>query len=235
MQLNIKGDIKAAEKALGALKKQVPFAAAYAMTQTARKVQQIERLEMQRVFKNPKRYTLNALYVRRAEKRDFNTGLMRARVWLIGAAGQRSRHYLYPQVRGGQRDHGGFERLLIKAGVLERDEYVVPGKHAGRITKGTYQKILAQLHAFNDAYQHATSSTRSRRNRRALQFYLVRDGKARGIWMRKGKQSVPVFIFVKQARYQKRLAFFDIAARVSAKYWPTAFNNAIQHAIQTAR
>lgn len=235
MQLSIQADIKAAEKALGALKKQVPFAAAFAMTKTAQKVKQIELIEMDYAFKKTSRYTRGALYVKRAEKRDFERGTMQSDVWLIGQIGRRNRHYLYPQVHGGQRDHGGFERRLISAGLMRSDEYIVKGKHMGRITKGMYQKMLAQLRAYNDPYQNATNSTRSRKNRRAQAFFISRQSKPAGIWMRQGKKLVPVFIFVKRAMYKPRYAFFDIANKVANKYWPTAFNQAIAHAIKTAK
>lgn len=246
MQISMKSDINKALREVGSYyRRQVPYAAALAMTRTAQKVQQIERIEMQRVFNKPVNYTLNAQYVDMARKQDFESGRMQANVWLIGSIKRRNRHYLYPQVQGGQRDHSPFERLLIAAGVMKSSEYAIKTRYMnlfskGRpITKGVYQKILSQLRASHDVYQRSTGSTRSRRNRKQQAFFLNRKGKPQGIWMRtgsrNGRSSVPAFIFVDAARYRSRFKFHDIATKVSDRYWPGAFKAALDQAIRTAR
>ena len=227
----MQSDIDKAIKQLGALGKQVPFAAAKTLTQTAKKIEQIEKLEMKRVFKKPTRYTLNAQYVKAATKRN-----LEATVWLRGSNRKRDRHYLEPHVYGGGREHTGFENRLIARGIMPKGMYAIPGKHMGRITRGKYQKILAQLKAYNDPYQNATNSTRSKRNRRAMAFFVNLKARPQGIWMRQGKKVIPAFIFVKGSlRYKKRFNFHEIANKVSTKYWPGAFSKNISHAIRTAR
>lgn len=237
MQLSIKADIKAAERALGTLKKQVPFAAAFAMTKIGQKVKAAELGHMKGVFRNVSRYTRGALYLKRAEKKDFESGRMKATVWVIGdpRPGEKRRHYLYPNIRGGQRDHGGFERILIRRGLMSSDEYLIKGKYIGKITKGWYQKMLAQLQAYDDVYQRATNSTRSRKNRRGMEFFIDRGSKPAGIWVKRGKRKTPVFIFAKHARYSPRFNFFGVANKVTERNWRREFNKAISYAIKTAK
>ena len=234
LSAQITSDIAAAEKALGRMKRQVPFAAAMALTKTAKKVEQVEKAEMQQVFNNPTRYTLNAQFVKPATKRN-----LESIVWLKGSDRKRSRHYLQPHVDGGDRANTGFEMLLIKRGIMASGYKAIPGQamkksSRGGITRGTYQKVLAQLGAFQDPMQNSTGSTRSTGKRKPLSFFVVR-GNFYGIMAREGKRIYPAFIFVKSTRYSKRFNFHKVAAKVSAKYWPTAFNRAISKAIKTAR
>lgn len=237
MQISIKHDIQAAEKALGTLKNQVPFAAAFAMTQIGRKVKTAELGHMTGVFKTASRYTRNAIYLKRAEKRDFESGRMKAVVWVIGdpRPGEKRRHYLYPHIRGGQRDHGGFERILIRRGLLSSDEYLIKGKYIPKISKGWYQKMLAQLQAYDDVYQRASNSTRSRNKRRGMEFFIDRGSRPAGIWVKRGKRKTPVFIIAKHARYSKRFDFFRVANTVTERNWAREFNKAISYAVKTAR
>ena len=235
LSAQIKVDMKSAERALGSMKRQVPFAAAMALTKTAKKVEQIIKLEMQKVFKNPTRYTLNAQFVKPATKRN-----LEAIVWLKGSNRKRDRHYLEPHVYGGDRSNTGFENLLIKRGIMAAGYKAIPGNDMtknsrGGLTRGTYQKVLAQLSAFQDPMQNATGSTRSKRNRKQLAFFVVRSGSFYGIMARQGRRIYPAFIFVRSTNYSKRFKFHKVSERVSAKYWPIAFNRAISNAIKTAR
>lgn len=236
LSINIQSNIDQVIKDVGRFyARQVPFAAAVAMTRTAKIVEKANRGEMKRVFKNPTRYTLNAQYVKPATKRDLS-----ASVWLKGSNRKRDRHYLEPHVTGGSREPTGFERALQRIGLLAPGWFAIPGKYMsrgsrGNITRGTYQKVLAQLRGFQDSQQNVTGSARSKRNRRSNAFFVNRNTRPPGIWMRKGKRVFMAFIFVKGVRYQKRFRFFEVAAKTTARHWPREFNKALRHAIRTAR
>ena len=255
MQLNIKGDMKAAEKALGTLKKQVPYAAWLAQKETAFKIRGVVQKHMTRVFKTTARYTLQAAIVDYQNYSDYKKdGFNRTMaVDLIsqftGRTGNRlrSRHYLWDHIHG-ERSSTGFEMSLRKHGILGNDEYAVKTRYAmvyaqGRkLPKGFYQSILSQLRATRNARGYdanATDSKRSKAKRLKRQFFLVRTGRLRGVWMRTrsddGNIAVPVFIFVKHTSYKKRLRFYEVSQGAANKHWPIEFKKALRKALDTAK
>lgn len=257
MQINITSDIKAAEKALGTLKKQVPYATWLAQKNTAFKVRKVEIAHMKRVFKKTAPYTLRAPLVDYQNFKQWRAGVEQTMaVDLIsqytGRAGNRtrSRHYLWDHIHG-KRTRTGFESLLISKGIMPADMFAVRTKYlnlysrGGKVSKGIYTKILSQLKAFKTGRGHdlnATNSKRSKRKRRAStgqRFYAMTINGVAGIWMRHRKQTgagiVPLFIFVKRADYSKRFKFYEVAQRAADIHWPREFNRAISHAIRTAK
>jgi hypothetical protein len=257
MQLNIKADIKAAEKALGTLKKQVPYAAWLAQKNTAFKVRADEIAHMKQVFKKTAPYTLRAPLVDFQKYDQWRAGVDKTMaVDLIsqftGAAGNRtrSRHYLWDHIHG-ERTHTGFERLLIDKGIMPPGMFAVRTKYlglfsrGGRVSKGIYTKILSQLKAFKTGRGHdlnATNSAKSKRKRKRGKgqlFYVMTIKGVTGIWMHHqattGAGAMPLFLFVDKARYSRRFRFYEVAQRSADKHWPVEFNKAIQRAIATAR
>lgn len=257
MQLSIKADIKAAEKALGALKKQVPFAAWLAQKNTAFSIRRKVQNHMRGVFKTASRYTMQAPivdYQNYTQYRDKEEKTMA--VDLIsqfkGKSGnrERSRHYLWDHIHG-QRTHTGFERLLIDAGIMPSDRYAVRTKYlhlfsgGGKISKGIYNKIISQLRAFKTGRGHdinATNSAKSKRKRKRRTgqvIYVMNIGGTFGIWMhyRKftGNGLIPLFIFVKRAEYKKIFRFYEVSQAHANRVWPIEFKKAISHAIKTAK
>lgn len=235
IDIDIKSDIHKAERLLGNMKSQVPFAAARALTLTAKRIEAAEIGEMKRAFKNPTRYTLGAQYVQPATKTR-----LEASVWLRGSNRRRDRNYLEPHIFGGNREQTRFEQQLQRIGVLPAGWFAVPGRFMprgsrGNVTRGTYQKVLAQLRAFNDSNQNVSGSDRSRRNRRRNAFFLNRSRRPPGIWMRKGKRVFMAFIFVQRAQYSKRFRFFEVADKTAARHWPRIFNESLSLAIRTSR
>ncbi len=256
MQLNIQADIKAAEKALGALKKQVLYAAWLAQKETAFKVRETEIKHMKTVFKKTSRYTLTAPLVdyqkyaqyRASESKTMAVDLISA---YTGAKGnrERSRHYLWDHIHG-QRTHTGFEQLLMSAGILSAGQFAVRTKYlrlyskGGTASKGVYTKILSQLKAFKTGRGYSMNATNSKRSKRkrgkaGQQFYHMTIGGVEGIWMRHrsalGRAIVPMFIFVRKANYSKRFRFYEVAQRAANAYWPREFRKALRKAIATAK
>ena len=204
-----------------------PIVTAYALTKTAQDIKEAEVDTMKNVFDRPTKFTLNSLYLKPATKRDlvaevyFKEGFGSIPAW----------RYLGPQVEGGPRVHKAHEKRLIAAGHMRSDEFAVPGKGAkldayGNLSGSTIGRILSQVQAAGGSgYDaNATNSRRSKAKRKNAQYFVLRPGSnnpranrdvAPGIYYRTGiREMVPVIMFVKAPRYQKRYPFYETAQRV---------------------
>lgn len=200
-----------------------PMVTAYALTKTGQDIKAAEIASMKAVFDRPSRFTLNALYLKTATKRDlqavvyFKEGFGSIPAW----------RYLGPQVEGGGRQHKSHEKRLIRAGHMKPDEYAVPGAGArldqyGNISGPTIERILSHVQAaeqFSGYQANATNSRRSRAKRRKSGTYFVlrpdavgraRGNVAPGIYLRQNlNHIVPVIMFVRAPKYRKRFPFYE--------------------------
>ncbi|WP_274426761.1 hypothetical protein [Chelativorans sp. YIM 93263] len=194
------------------LGRDLPFAAARALTWTAKDVEKNSEKWIKRVFDRPKRWTVNAAFVKPAKKRE-----LVAEVYFKDFApkGTPAGKYLLTNIRGGPRPHTRWEKRLIHQSIMGANEYAMPGKalkldRYGNVPRGTYAKIIAQLQLGTNGTGNESKRSRSTKRRRGAARYFVSYGKnaprlgnvrptslPRGIWQRdrKGKIS-PVFVFV---------------------------------------
>lgn len=172
MLLDVRTDLKQAERYLQGLRKdQVPFATAYALTQTAKDAQSNIIEEMQRVFDRPKPFTLNGTFVKAATKRDL-TALVKLKDGHFGASTESSRRgypdkYLAAEITGGARRPTAFEKLLIYNGLMPPGYYAVPTNFAprdpfGNVPPGFYTRIRSQLE-IGDEFQRKSRNPTKRR------------------------------------------------------------------------
>ena len=240
-------------------KVQFPFALATALNDTAfQDVRAGWRDEMPRVFDRPTGLTLNAVLVNRANKRQ--VPVPHADVYLRDEAvkGTPPARYLEHQVKGGTRKRKPFENLLIRAGVMGPNEYVVPGNSVtldafGNVPGKVVTTILADLQAIRDEADRSTPESRRRRERRRTRrggvYFLSRgtgtpDARGRsqnlprGIYERIrtgfGTAVRPVFLFVESVSYQRRFDAYGLAARLFHNGFPTRFTAAMNRAIASA-
>jgi hypothetical protein len=201
-----------------------PIVTAYALTKTAGDIKAAEIDTMKSVFDRPTKFTLNSLFVKPATKRDlvaevfFKDGFGSIPAW----------RYLGPQVEGGARVHKAHEKRLIRQGLMKPEEFAVPGKGAkldayGNLSGSTIERILSQLGAAEQFAGYQANATNSRRSKakkkKAGTYFLLRPGAggrssrnvAPGIYHRSGKEMVPVIMFVRPPRYQKRFPFYETA------------------------
>jgi hypothetical protein len=254
MEISITSNFPQLQRKIDALGKQMAFATAVALTRTGQDVRDEERREMGRVFDRPTRYTLNSLYLQPATKAK-----LEARVWVKDS--ERPTHYILPEIYGGPRTQKRFEELLRQSGILTDTERTVPGAGAridanGNMERSQLTQILSQLRTFNTSGfdANATSSRRSRGKRRDARYFYARQGETRlggGAWsgglksqhlrtgiyvaLLGGQVVLPVLLFVKGARYRKRLDFFGVAKRVIAKKFESNFAREYAKALATAR
>jgi len=78
-------------------KKQMPFAAALGLTMTAKKVAKVEQRMMVRKLDRPTPFTIKGVRWERANKKDFATGRLHSRVYLM----DKQAEYLRFQIEGG--------------------------------------------------------------------------------------------------------------------------------------
>lgn len=246
--VDIRG-MKEVQRALLQAGTQLPFATALALTRTAEMVKLEESKEMQRVFRSPTPYTLNALYLKPATKTR-----LEAKVWVkdASAKGTPATKYLLPQVYGGERNTKRFESLMRDRDYMTASEYVVPAEGAqldayGNLSRGQLSKILAQLQAAFDPRQRETPTSRKRSLRRKARggryFIGGAPGRGkhlpRGVWERLttgfGYGVRPVLLFVRRPVYVPRFKFFDVAERVVNDQLLYQAQLAVEHALKTAR
>lgn len=181
-----------------------------------------------RSFSNPTPYTKRAFYVKKATRGNLVATVERKR-------GQRGKHYLEVQQKGGPRPLTGLERLLVRrlkySGIIGA---VVPTKglrrnRYGNIPGGTLNRILSNVQAQGDRANNTTANSRKRSTaRRRAEYFVPRDGSklSAGVYERRGK------------KIRKVLAFSDAAPRYAARF-PMEANGRVvveeNHAAAAAR
>lgn len=230
MVISIKVDASDVRRAIRELAAEdAPFVTAYALTKTAQEIKQEEIKSMSSVFDRPTKFTLNALYVKSATKTDltaevyFKDGFGSIPAW----------RYLGPQVEGGERKHKAHELRLIRAGHMLPQEFAVPGKGVkldayGNMPGSLIERILSQVQAAEQLSGYSANATgkslKRARKRKIGRYFVLRPGGAGpgnrnvapGIYFRAGaREIVPVIMFVKSPKYQKRFPFYETARAVA--------------------
>lgn len=219
--------------------RQIPFATAVALTETAKLIKSAVEDDMRSVFDRPTPYTMNALRLVPATKQK-----LEARVWIKGEAdgAAPATRWLTPEVYGGPRNNKRSESLLRARGILPEGKFVVPGKGMkldsyGNIGRGQLQKILSGLGAQGDRLQNSTDSRRSAGNR--SRYFVMRRGRAAiGIAERTGTKRDDVqmvLAFVGTPAYARALDFFEIGGRVADEQLSIQFERAFERALSTRR
>ena len=218
---------------------QIPFAAALALTETARLAEAEIQSEMRTIFDRPTPYTLSSLRLIPATKQR-----LEARVWIKDEAdgAAPATRWLTPEVYGGPRNDKRSETLLKARGILPEGRFVVPGAgmkldRYGNISRGQMQKILSGLGAQGDRYQNSTDSRRSVGNR-SRYFVLRRGSQAIGIAERTGSRRSEIQVllaFVSRPGYSKALDFYGIGERVVEQNLAERFEAAFARATASRR
>ena len=216
--------------------------AAIALTRTGKDVQAAIKGEMGSVFDRPTNYALNGTFLKSATR-----DRLEARVWVKDnpfGRGTPADRFLAPQIFGGSRGHKGMERMLQANGMMPQGWFAVPGDGAdldgnGNVRRGQIRQVLSQLKVQRGGgYEsRATGSQRSNRTiaRQGVTYFVLPNGNKGllpGVYMKRkfahGTAIRPVFIFVQQVQYQKRLRFHEVGqATVDARFpvhWETEFN-----------
>ena len=243
MKFSIDLDISGATKLTSALMKQVPFAMAKALTQTAIQAQTDIVQAMTRVFDRPTPYTLNSTFVSPATKTKLEAEV---KLKNESAKGLPATKYLASEVFGGVRNAKRSEIALRRSLNLASGSFILPGEGVkldqyGNISAGMMTKILSAVRSHPDSYANTTSKSRLRAIAagRNLDYFVGRSpsgAQRRGVWERDGRQLHPILIFIDTPpTYRERLRFYAIAQQTYARVYQQLFNQALADAIATAR
>ena len=253
MKFDIKTNFPEVQAAMKKAASQVPFALATAMNKTAIKAQDAVRKEMPKVFDRPTPWVLNSLRVKFATK----TNLQAEVAYKDRNSVDSSRSMIEPHVFTGKRHFKAMEARLMNIGLIPAGWNAVPGGGAkldanGNMSRGQISQLLNVLGAYTEAgYNKANDKTsarlakgRAKKNVYGFVYWVNKVGSVKGRHLQPGVyQRVitafgtslkPILIFVRQAKYKKRLDFFGVVQTVIEKEFPGEFNRAFDEAMRTA-
>ncbi len=249
IQVQVKG-LDAFKGRLASIPRQIAFATAKALTDTAKAVQEKQKREMRDVFNRPTPYTLDATYIKPATKEK-----LVAEVGLKNFASKATPaiKFLAPNVKGGGRRLKRFEKALQAVGAMPAGFRAVPGNAAqldqyGNIKPSQIVQILSWFKAFPEMGYRANMSDKRRaslqkgsKKRQGFAYFAGRPGNRLpdGIWQRytfaKGSAIKPVLIFVRHANYQAIYDFDYVSKKVAEREMPALIDAAVEYALRTAR
>lgn len=240
ISINVSDNIKDVTRGLDDFaRRQVPFATAKALTDTAKGVQAELHREIKSVFDRPTPWIQRSPVIERATK-----GKLTATVG-VRDKGERATpaKYLKEHFSGGARGNKPMEVAMRSMGILPAGWLVVPSEDGvqkdafGNVSPAIVRGILRELQAGGRRQKAGVS----------YRLFVVRPGQADkrtrhlapGIWsiVRSGDQSLmkPVFLFVARATYRKVLDLPRIAQKVVGKDFERNFRAALDMALRTAR
>lgn len=188
-----------------------------------------ERVEMRKVFDNPRPYTLNALYPRYAGKRG---SILQAGIAFreFGVKGTPAYKYLMPQIKGGPRRMKRSEKALQSLGHLGSGHQTTQGRNYekdqyGDIPGGQYTRMLAEL-GVQGVGLGGPKSQRKARAKGDKKFGLMyrKDGRPFAVAEFRAGTPVIMLVFTGMANYKPRYDFYGVAQRQVQKSLPKHFN-----------
>lgn len=193
--LDIKSELPKAIRWTDAMTKQLPYAIAKAMTQSAKKSQAALKVQTPRYVDRPTPFTLNSTFVRFASPRNLEA-------WVgfkdFASKGTPAAKYLQPMIGGGGRAAKRSELQLQRSGLLRPGEYLVPTgvtpltlNRYGNVPASKYTQVLSRLKAFGEQGYTAnvSGSARSQAKRRQADYFIgTPGGLPRGIYARVGRR-----------------------------------------------
>lgn len=235
MRFDIRHNLRDLERGLSDIgQKQLPFATALALNDTAKDILTALRNHMGRVFDNPTRWTLNAFHFRRATKSKPIATIERKQAI-------RGKHYLEVQAVGGGRPHTGWEKQIgqklgLDAGYMAATNRLKRDRH-GNIPRGNMQRVLSRIGASSLS---GTNSTRdSKRRAKGVGNYFVggpRNNLRPGVYERTDAGIHRVLAFnTKTPSYRKLFDFDGVVKAEADRVLETHLARRLAEAIRTAR
>ena len=230
--MDISIDLKDVDRTLvfmAAVKNQIPFALATALTKTAQNAKRSIEAEMPRAFDTPTRWTLNSLRLEPARKTKLQAVVaVKDKV----SRGNPALFWLASEVEGGGRGDKRAEMALKTAGLLPSGMQVVPGRGAklnrfGNMTKGAISKAVIGAQAAED---------KQSQEGRTKYFVMRKAGKPIGVAARFSKSRMDmVMAFVSSASYQTRLDFYGVGQKAVDLTFSAEVTESLEQAIRTAK
>lgn len=236
LQIGIKSDVdKLIKKFDDLANRQIPFATSLALNNTAKIAKDSLYNTMQRVFHNPKPYTLNSLFIDRSTKRDL-------RVTVGHKKGSPVNQYLQPEIFGGLRQYKEFERLLNKGYAL------VPGQGLkldvyGNPNRAQLKQIVQALRGNSSAgnqgifviYPGAASHLRPGVYQRYGRTIKVRGRTGSKTASQFGGVVKALMLFHSTPVYHQAYDFYGVIERTFEAEFGKQFAYAMDYALSTAK
>lgn len=239
--LDVRSNLKGVMRQLNSFERQyAPIATAKALTFTAEKVRDAERVKMESVFDRPTRWTLNSMYLKTATLRSMVAAVyFKDENAMKVGSGTPGAVYMLPQIHGGTRPIKPFERRL--SAYMAGHRYAMPGagmvlNRHGNIPAGQITKILSQVKALGN-YQDQTPATRKRNKRKGgVEYFWPKPGSGLkpGIYKRQGRRIMPALIFTSRATYRPRFPFYEFGIAVARVQFPILFEKALEREMRRA-
>ncbi len=222
----------------GALGDHLPKAIANGMTETVKFTRVEVRSQLPMLLDRPTPWTMRSLFYFPALVNDLRAAV--AFKWQFGRMSRAqigefdAPQSMFMQVAGGARQLKGFEKTLQRSGLTPPGRnFLVPAAGAERDQYGNVKQSFINKVFYSGSrggsadMQPFSSGAKRRRTRdsRAGLHYFIHPNK-KGIYRTvtsstlSGAQvssihPVPVFLFVRQPRYQRRVDFYGIAGKVA--------------------
>lgn len=209
----------------------------YALSDTVDDLLLVEKMEMKRVFNNPRPYTVNALFGKYPS--SAGVGIMKAGIAAREFAGKGTPAYKYlnPNIHGGFRRMKRSEKGLQSMGILPSGVMTVQGRNFprdayGDIPGGQYTRMLAELGVVSNsgaglaALTGSKAAAKPRKNPNTQFFVMKRKGSGRpfAIAERRGGQVNIMLVFQTQVPYKKRYDFYGIGKATILERYPKHFS-----------
>lgn len=217
--------------------KQVPFAAAKAITKTAKLVENKLQASMAGAFKSPSPYVRRATFATSATKTNLSA--------TVGLKDQKPSGGTAPSVllkehfTGGLRGNKPFEKAIAAMGAMPSSYRAIPG--SGMRLDGYGNPSRKEIGEMLGSLRTRMQVAKGRGKNVALVGYFVVPVGAKshlpaGIYKRPARGALlTMFIFVSQASYRKVIDFSRTAQEVVAREFQPQFDAAFAEAMRTAR
>jgi hypothetical protein len=217
LTIHVKADFKPLRTLLTGMERQMPFAIASALTQTAKDAQKALEQGIAQAFDRPVDYTRRGVGITPASK---NAATIKSVVFLK----RKQAAYLEAEVEGGARRRRPFEAEF--------------GSQLSQTINGAQPGRGARLNAAGNMTQREIARIGAEVKRKGSKIFAAPIGGPiqPGIYERTRKGLKPLLIFWQQpARYAKRFDFYGIAERTATRTFQANFERAFQRAVATAR
>lgn len=204
---------------LRTLRKQIPFATAQAMTAVIRKIEDAQKVAMQRNLDNPTPFTVKSVKSRGARKSD-----LKAKVFVMNTAAA----YLEPFETGGVHKLNG--SALLNPKDIKLNKYGNLPRNKLSSLKSKENTFIGNIGGVNGVWQRKKAK-KGKKGRKRLQR------SPNGTRRDRKKQPMPKLLirFGDALPVEPVLGYQDRAMKMTQALLPQEINRAIAEAIRTAR
>lgn len=204
---------------LRTLRKQIPFATAQAMTSVVRKIEDAQKVAMQRNLDNPTPFTVKSVKSRGARKSD-----LKAKVFVMNTAAA----YLEPFEIGGVHKLNG--SALLNPKDIKLNKYGNLPRNKMSALKSKENTFIGDIGGVNGVWQRKKAK-KGKKSRKRLQR------STNGTRRDKKKQPMPKLLirFGDALPVEPVLGYQDRAMKMTQALLPQEINRAIAEAIRTAK